>query len=484
MFLPLFRRPLGVPALVAALCLLALPGTADTLRATAGDRTPLDDYVAAPDDTYAWSLVSTAEGKDYTGYVLEMTSQTWRSPEEVDQPVWKHWLEIVVPAKVTTPTALMVISGGSSRSEAPKGADANLRRAVRATGAVCAQIRNIPNQPLVFADDGKRRSEDAIIAHNWDKYLRTGDPTWLTRFPMTKAVVRAMDTVQAFCAGKDGGGVKVENFVVAGASKRGWTTWTTAAVDNRVIAAMPMVIDMLNLVPSFKHHYELYGFWAPAINDYTDMRIMEWLESPEFAAMLAIVDPYSYRARLTMPKYLMNGAGDQFFLHDSWKYYLHDLQGPTYLRYSPNSGHGLENGDPAGALIAFMRYIVDKAPLPEYAWSFPDDNTIRATASPAPKAVKLWQATNPESRDFRVDAFGRKWTSTDLSPEADGGWVGRVETPPAGHTAFLVEFTFAGRGEEDFVVTTPVRVVPDTTAHTFTSQPDLWKDGFLHRQAK
>jgi PhoPQ-activated pathogenicity-related protein len=230
---------------------MAVPGAhaADTLRA-GQTRTALDDYVAAPDDTYAWSLVATTEGSDYTGYVLEMTSQTWRSPEEVDKPVWKHWLEIVVPAKVTTPTALMVISGGSSRGEAPKGADANLRRAVRATGAVCAQIRNIPNQPLVFADDGKHRSEDAIIAHNWDKYLRTGDATWLTRFPMTKAVVRAMDTVQAFCADAQGGKITVENFVVAGASKRGWTTWTTAAVDRRVIAAMPMVIDMLNLVPS------------------------------------------------------------------------------------------------------------------------------------------------------------------------------------------------------------------------------------------
>ena len=40
----------------------------------------------------------------------------------LDQPVWKHWLEIVVPAKLKTSTALMVISGGSSRGEAPKGA--------------------------------------------------------------------------------------------------------------------------------------------------------------------------------------------------------------------------------------------------------------------------------------------------------------------------------------------------------------------------
>ncbi len=39
---------------------------------------------------------------------------------------------------------------------------------------------------------------------------------------------------------------KIEKFMVAGASKRGWTTWTTAAVDKRVIAAIPIVMDMAN----------------------------------------------------------------------------------------------------------------------------------------------------------------------------------------------------------------------------------------------
>lgn len=37
----------------------------------------------------------------------------------------------------------------------------------------------------------------------------------------------------------------LKNFVVGGASKRGWTTWTTAAVDDRVVAIVPVVIDLL-----------------------------------------------------------------------------------------------------------------------------------------------------------------------------------------------------------------------------------------------
>ena len=59
-------------------------------------------------------------------------------------------------------------------------------------------------------------------------------------------------------------------FVVSGASKRGWTTWTTAAVDKRVVAIIPIVIDLLNVEPSFEHHWQAYGFWAPAIKDYVE----------------------------------------------------------------------------------------------------------------------------------------------------------------------------------------------------------------------
>ena len=54
-----------------------------------GKQTALDRYVAAPDPTYKFELVKTIQGKDNTAYVIDMTSQTWRTPQEVDKPVWK-----------------------------------------------------------------------------------------------------------------------------------------------------------------------------------------------------------------------------------------------------------------------------------------------------------------------------------------------------------------------------------------------------------
>ena len=89
------------------------------------------------------------------------------------------------------------------------------------TETVVTEVRNVPNEPLVFAGESEERTEDGIIAYTWDKFLRTGDEKWPARLPMTKSAVRALDTVTAFCASDAGGNVTVDEFFVAGGSKRG-----------------------------------------------------------------------------------------------------------------------------------------------------------------------------------------------------------------------------------------------------------------------
>lgn len=461
------RQRLGFLLLVS----LVMAGSPVVARAADQqvDRTALDRYVAAPDTNYTYSLIKAVPGKGWTTYVLEMTSQAWLTTNEVDSPLWKHWLVIVKSDALTSSKSLLFIGGGANGGEPPKGAGEQLVKIALATKSVVSELKMVPNQPLVFAGETEGRKEDSLIAYCWDKFLRTGDEKWPTRLPMTKAVVRAMDTVTAFCGSAAGGSVKVDGFFVAGGSKRGWTTWTTAAVDKRVIGIAPIVIDVLNIEPSMTHHYAAYGFWAPAVGDYTAFRIMDWLGTPQNRALMKIEDPYEYRARFTMPKFIINSAGDQFFLPDSSRFYFDDLPGVKYLRYLPNTDHSLKGSDAYATLEACYRAVIHQTHLPEFSWTLEDDGSIRVTTKDKPTQVLQWQATNPDARDFRLETFGPKWQGQPLNGKG-GVFLGQVSKPVRGWTAFFVELTFPGGGAEPFKFTTPVRILPDTTQHKFVPQ--------------
>jgi PhoPQ-activated pathogenicity-related protein len=434
-----------------------------------GELTALDKYVAAPDPNYSYKIVNTIKGEGYTGYIVDMTSQQYLTEKEVDKPIWQHYLRIVKPDNLKHSTALLYIGGGSNNKPAPDNVDKGFAQMAVLSQSVCAELPNVPSEPLVFADDnGNKRTEDEIIAYSWDKYMRTGDEKWPLRLPMTKAAVRAMDTVTAVLASPEGGGAKVDTFMVAGGSKRGWTTWTTAAVDKRVVAITPFVINMLNVVPSFQHHYKVYGFWAPAVGDYNAMKIMDWTGTPEYAALMKIEEPFSYRNRLTMPKYIVNACGDQFFLPDSTQYYFRQLPGENYLRMVPNAEHSLNGTDAREGMMAFYMSVLNGTPRPKFDWKLEKNGSIVVNCESKPSAVKLWQVTNPKARDFRVEVLAPKgaanpvlWTSTDLKEKSKGVYVGNVPKPKEGFTAYMVEMTFPSGMMIPFKFTTDVRVKPD-----------------------
>ena len=447
------RRTIRV--LFCLLCLLPMAAGAQA----ANHKTALDAYVHAPDNHYQYTLVESVPHPGYTACLVRMVSQEWRSSAEVNQSVWKHWMEIYVPDKVSNSIGLLFITGGSTTEDHPK-VDETLASIATGTHSVVTVLFDVPNQPLTFTDDpyGPRK-EDEIIAYTWRKFIETGDEQWPLRLPMTKAAVRAMDTVTSFTASKEGGGHRVDRFVVMGASKRGWTTWTTAAVDPRVVAIAPMVIDVLNVIPSLEHQYRSYGFWAPSVGNYYAEHLMDNMNSEGFKKLMAISD--SYRARYTMPKLIITASGDQFFLPDSSQFYFKDLPGEKHLLTEANSDHSLKGTDVLESVAAFYQSVLDGGKRPNMNWVFEPDVSIRVTMDRKPLAVKLWQETNPVHRDFRVEAIGRGYQSTALTAVSPGVYVARVPKPDRGWTAFYVEATFAGDGKYPFKFTTAVRVLPN-----------------------
>jgi PhoPQ-activated pathogenicity-related protein len=424
--------------------------------------TPLDDYVAAPDPSYSYNVVKTVPGPGYTAYMIEMTSQSWRSKDEVDRTLWKHWLTIIKPNNATSDKALLWINGGSNRRSTPDSPDKMIAGIALAANAVVVDIKQVPNQPLTFPDGGGPRSEDGIIAYTFVKFLSTGDATWPLLLPMVKSAVRAMDTVQKHLKSLDTGAMDINQFVVSGGSKRGWTTWLTAAVDKRVVAIAPAVIDVLNMDEQMEHHFAAYGFYSQAIEDYEDLNIFEKLGSPQAEPLLKLVDPYEYRDRYAaIPKFMINSSGDQFFLSDSAQFYYDDLPGEKYIRYVPNTDHGLGGSDAPQSLIAFFKSVLAGEDRPKYSWAVKNDHSIEVKATTRPSAVKLWQATNPKARDFRLETIGKVWESSDLSEQGPGVYIAKVPAPPEGWTAFFVELSYPSSSGFLHKFTTEVHVVPD-----------------------
>ena len=251
-------------------------------------------------------------------------------------------------------------------------------------GAIVAEVTRVPNQPLY---DGRR--EDVLLAYTFDQYLRTGDETWPALFPMTKSVIKAMDTVQAWAS--EYHQQDIGKFIVVGASKRGWTAWLTAAVDPRVVAIAPIVIDMLNMKAQTDWAQKVYGQQSDKISPYTELKLIEQMDSPPMQKLRSWIDPYSYRTRYIMPKLLLLGTNDPYWTVDSLRHYWDDLPDPKLVFQTPNGGHGL--GQAAlQTLAAFFQMVADHEDLPRVTWHVAEGDRITVGVNRDANAINLWTA--------------------------------------------------------------------------------------------
>ena len=459
--------------------LLALTSISPLTQAAA-----LDDYVQQPDADFKWEVYAEKSELLVKHYFLRLTSQRWRSSEEVDRTLWQHELKVSVPNSLlcgaigeAQDVGVLLISGGknpATLSDYSQQVDPVASLIAVSLCRTVAELKQVPNQPLRFSEEhGRERSEDEILGYSMQRFLQSGDSSWPVHLAMTKAAVRAMDALQAFSR-SDKAVPDLNSFIVLGGSKRGWATWLTAVADQRVKGIIPISIDMLNLDQQFRHHWESYGEYSTALNNYSEFDLPCRVDTEAGQALLSLVDPYRYRERLSLPKLIVNSAGDQFFASDSARFYIDQLSGDTRLRYTPNTDHG--QGDEEAVLNLFlatrswMDDVIDGKTPPGITWQFEDAQTIRVQTTEKPRRVRLWQANNPAARDFRLETIGEAWTASELIAQADGSYVGRV-IPSTGWTAYMVEATFVEGAtlESDQVVTTPIRVYPDTLPYQDTA---------------
>jgi len=408
----------------AGVSLIATPGWAD-----------LQEYVRKPEAQFEWKLKNKIDSEKSGDriYDLHFVSQIWQENK------WQHQLQVYRPLGVApNSTMFLWVTGGSARPDYV-WLGMELARKIRAPVAF---LYHIPNQPLL---DSNLR-EDDLIAETFVRYLNTKDENWPLLFPMVKSVVKAMDVLQAF--GKKEWRAPIDKFIVAGASKRGWTTWLTAAVDPRVRAIAPVVIDTLNMREQMPRQLQAFGAYSSRLAPYSRRGLLPIPETPEGQRLLSMVDPWAYRDRLTMPKLIINGTNDFYWATDALNLYWNGIPADKWVLYVPNAGHNLRRqdrpqpdqlNDLIDGLAAFSRHQISGTPMPNLSWKHESVNgKLRLTiaATPAPTGARLWIAQTPTT-DFRT----AKWSEQEVSL-SNGKIVGEVTPPDKGHLAFFGEVDY------------------------------------------
>jgi PhoPQ-activated pathogenicity-related protein len=278
---------------------------------------------------------------------------------------------------------------------------------------------------------------------------------------MVKSAVRGMDAVQEFTKQK----VKfdVNNFVISGASKRGWTTWLTSAInDKRVKAIGPMVIDMLNMPATLNYQFTTYGEYSIEIEDYVKLGIPQGAETEDGKALTTMIDPFSYRKNMTIPKMLFIGTNDPYWTVDAIKHYYGEIPGKNMIHYVPNAGHDLGGGEQAfQALSAFFATTIMNKTYPVSTWTIDDTSNgaeliVKPETNDLIEAV-LWQTTSSD-RDFRNNL----WMSQNIKLKDLPNIKLTQEYPKKGYQAFYVDMKYKGPNGGSYTVSTRVFVTDES----------------------
>ncbi|MGE0709367.1 MAG: PhoPQ-activated protein PqaA family protein [Planctomycetota bacterium] len=456
-------------ALLPLLCALLCVAPARAGDSTQAAASPLDRYVKKPQPRYGWEVKSSETRPDGVRWVrLVLTSQEWQGL------LWKHRLNLVVPpaatgARARPGHAVLFMTGTGGEGETLLVASTLALR----IGAPVAVLHDIPNQPLFKEQTGKKLKEDALIAYTFVRYLETGDEEWPALFPMVRSCMAAMDALgeysaqqvraqqaQAAPAGSKDAWAhgKLTKFVTTGGSKRGWTTWLSAVTDPRVVGVAPIVYDNLNVAEQMRLHYQTFGKPSPSIHDYTDAGLIDAMKTPRGRHLMDMVDPFTYRSRITVPKLALIGTNDTYWPLEAIHAYAHEMPGELRCHYVPNAGHGA-GLSVIGALAGFFDEVSGRtAKLPDVKMVILP--RAKATFEPLEggariQKVRLW-GSHVVGREFTKS----KWVRVDAT-RLTRGWEAPLPQDTVGdqgRSAYIGELEVLDSARETFTIHTPVQV--------------------------
>lgn len=400
----------------------------------------IKDYVGQRELVTKWEIIHHKPyGNGYHGLLLELTSQKWQNI------VLKHKLRLVVPEKnKNSNKKTLLIIGGTYKPDKERNDKAERYGVdlVKKINAPVAMLYDVPYQPLFGG-----LTEDRLLAETFERYRKTKDENWPIIFPMVKSAVKAIDCLEVLLDEKFK--IKQQGVVVTGPSKRGWTSWFMPVVDKRVLAIAPVVYDNLNIPKQLQYQLDMWGSYSKSISAYTNKNLPQKLKNkdPDLQKLVKMIDPYTYKEELKVPKLLVNGTNDSFWTLGAMRHYIDDLPGDTFLYYAPNAGHGLKEGREStiSTVASFFRYIDGQIDFPEIKASFQKNGArvkVRLRTEGDPWDVMLMRAVS-DTNDFRKS----KWVPLAMN-EKGRFYEQRLNVPKGKSMALFCQVVYESDGLE------------------------------------
>jgi PhoPQ-activated pathogenicity-related protein len=405
----------------------------------------LSQYISEPDSVYHWEVIQRSITDKGAFFQLSLVSQKWRNIR------WKHSLFVFFPVSYSSTTGFLSLQMVFNPDQAYTG----LLQAAEATGIPCAMLCDVPNQPLF---DGKR--EDELLNYTFERYLQTGEVTWPLLLPMVKGTVRAMDALQALSKQDDF--PIIEHFIVAGHSKRGHTAWLTAAVDKRVTGLVVQGFNTLNSSAQIPHYLAIYG--EPDQSVLAAKKVIEQINTPRGQNLLQIVDAYTYRDRLMLPKLVIIGTNDDYTPVDALNLYWPGLPGSKSVLSLPNADHVGANNDARlfPTAYAFIQATAKGEILPNLQSNLEQKKgriKMIITADESALTARIWRA-HSLTQDFREGQWvAQSLVLADDSVPQKGKYCKRFEVeidePVSGYTTLIGEVEFNKQTKHFLLSTIP-----------------------------
>ena len=144
-----------------------------------------------------------------------------------------------------------------------------------------------------------------------------------------------------------------------------------------------MVETFVGMEEILHGHFQALGGWSFAFDDYYREELTKWLDSEELHLMSEQIDPLYYKENLTMPIYVIQSAGDEFFLPSGklvdlidlmnflfldTKYFFDKLPGDIYLRLFPNAEHEMILHGLSSPHVIYSKFM--SKPKSSHLWGF------------------------------------------------------------------------------------------------------------------